>query len=111
RYGNGFEEPRLRAWRFNQRIESLPAGYRLRIETIAPAIVQWRIDGWEGTREIPTVDSGIGIHLADLATDRATPGSTVIFTFHWTAPDRWEGKDYRVTIAERESQSPHGRNS
>ncbi len=111
RYGNGFVEPRLRAWRFNQRIESLPAGYRLRLEAAAPAIIQWRIDGWPSSREQPTVHSGLGIHFADLDTDQATPGSSVIFTFHWTAPDRWEGKDYRVTIADRESQSPHGRSS
>jgi hypothetical protein len=28
------------------------------------------------------------------------PGTTVRFTLYWTAEQRWEGRDYEVTVAE-----------
>lgn len=101
RYGNGFVEPRLRAWRFQQKLDSLPASFRLRIEVLAPAIVRWCLNDWSEIRELKTTDTGLGVYVADLPTEKAAPGSIVIFTFHWTQDDHWEGTDFKVAIGSR----------
>jgi glucoamylase len=100
RYGKGHHRPRLRAWRFNSKIRDLPAGYCLRVEALAPAVVRWSADGWKNTRETVAADTGLGLYAADLPTEKMRPGGEIVFTFHWTEPDRWEGHDFRVRVTE-----------
>ncbi len=51
-------------------------------------------------QDTKTRDTGLGIHIADLPTDKLPPGAQVLFTFFWPDADRWEGVDFAVTIAE-----------
>ncbi|HEX7973984.1 MAG TPA: glucan 1,4-alpha-glucosidase [Anaerolineales bacterium] len=83
-------------WRFNQKIGAMPAGKKLRIEVRLPAQVHWSTDGWQTTQDMPTRDTGIGLHLVDLPLDQLSPGQQVVFTFHWQ--DRWEGTNYSVNV-------------
>jgi glucoamylase len=99
RYGNGHARPRLRVWRFNDKIGEMPAGFRLRVEAAAPAVVRWSPDGWKDVREVEAADTGLGVYTADLRTEDIAPGGGVVFTFHWTGAGRWEGSDFRVAIA------------
>ena len=68
-----------------------PVGKVLRLEVFAPALVHWSTDGWQTTHDTPTRDTGLGIHFADLPTERLPPGSEVVFTFYW--PEARVGKD------------------
>ncbi len=83
-------------WRFEQPCRALPAGKTLRLEVMAPAVVHWSADGWKTTQDTPTRDSHLGVHVADLPTEKLAAGGDVVFTFHWSEADRWEGKDFRV---------------
>jgi glucoamylase len=49
-------------------------------------------------QETVTVDSGLGIHVADLPTEVLPLGSTVRFTFLWLDGNRWEGVDFDVVM-------------
>ena len=89
---------RLCVWSFNQKARSVTAGSILRVELLAAASVHWSAHGWRTTHDMPTQDSGLGIHYADLDTAALQPGAAVLFTFYWPAADRWEGVDYRVAI-------------
>ena len=40
----------------------------------------------------------MGLYFADLDTMGLAPGAEVVFTMRWSAVDRWEGTDYRMTI-------------
>lgn len=85
-------------WRFNHKIRSLPAGKAMRIETLSPAVVHWSGDDWQTSQETGTRDTGLGIHVADLATISLSQGSLVKFTFYWPDTGRWEGSDFIVGV-------------
>ena len=86
------------SWRFNNKCRTVPRGKSLRIALLAPAMVHWSSDGWQTTYDVFTRDSGLGIYFADLPTGRLDPGHTVVFTFHWTDGQRWEGTDFQVIL-------------
>ncbi|HEX4610499.1 MAG TPA: glycoside hydrolase family 15 protein [Urbifossiella sp.] len=102
RYGKGHARPRLRVWKFNHEAREVPAGYGLRVELTAPAVVRWSPDGWKEPREVEATDTGLGVYTADLPTDKVPPGGAVVFTFHW-ASGRWEGSDFRVAVTPPEN--------
>jgi glucoamylase len=85
-------------WRFNQKSRSVTAGSLLRVELPAAATVHWSSDAWRTTHDTQTLDSGLGIHFADLDTAALPAGREVVLTFYWPAADRWEGVDYRVNL-------------
>jgi len=91
-------------WRFNNKIRTMAAGKILRVETFAPAIVHWghagagENAGWQQIHDTATVDTGLGVHVADLPTTELLPGSRVDFTFYWPEAARWEGSDFRVLL-------------
>jgi glucoamylase len=85
-------------WRFNNKCRSLPRNKKLRIVLLTPALVHWSIDGWKTSVDTSTRDTGLGIHTLDLPTASLPLGSSVVFTFYWPQENRWEGKDYSVTV-------------
>jgi glucoamylase len=91
------------SWRFNNEIRSMPPGRILRIETLAPAIVRWSVDDWRTVHDTATVDTTLGVHVADLPTTNACTGSRVSLTFYWPEADRWEGGDFSVGVDDESS--------
>ncbi|MCG3202108.1 MAG: Glucoamylase [Gammaproteobacteria bacterium] len=85
-------------WRFNHKRRSLAAGRVLRIETLAEATVHWSDDNWRTAHDSTTRDTGLGVHVVDLPSDRLQPGATVKFTFFWHEAGRWEGTDFGVIV-------------
>jgi glucoamylase len=88
-------------WRFNNKIRTLRAGRILRVETLAPAVVHWGSGigaAWQGVRDTETVDTGLGIFVADLPTAELTAGATIDLTFYWPDASRWEGTDFRIEV-------------
>jgi glucoamylase len=90
--------PRL-TWRYNHKLRSLPPGYILRIELMAPAVIHWTSNDWQTTEDTNTEDSGLGIYMADLQTTTLAEGAQITFTFYWLDVNRWEGADFVVRIA------------
>ena len=68
---------------------------------LAPATIHWSSDGWKTVTDFKTVDTGLGIHYADLETSDLSPGESVVFTFFWLDANKWEGADFQVIVAER----------
>ncbi|MGA7305467.1 MAG: glycoside hydrolase family 15 protein, partial [Rhodothermales bacterium] len=87
-------------WRFNHKIRSMQAGKSLRIETLAPGVIHWTGNEWDSTESVKTLDVGLGVHVADLATDAMPEGAHVVFTIFWPEVDRWEGTDFTIRIEE-----------
>jgi glucoamylase len=98
RYVSQRTASRFASWRFNLKRRRLPQGKQLRIEVLAPARVHWSDDGWRTVTDTPTRDTGTGVHVADLPTERLGLNDAVVFTLHWTDDDRWEGVDYTLTV-------------
>lgn len=93
-------------WRANNKLRTMPAGRMLRVETLAPATVHWSANEWTDVHEVETMDTGLGVHVADLDTAGQPAGSHVVFTFLWRAQAEWEQRDFRVVVAE---SAPEGR--
>jgi glucoamylase len=85
-------------WRINNKPRSVPQHKKLRIKLLDPALVHWSIDGWNSAHDTNTRDTGLGLHILDLPTASLPAGSPIMFTFLWTQENRWEGKDYTVTV-------------
>jgi glucoamylase len=85
-------------WRFNHKCRTLSAGNILRLEMLAPAIVHWSADGWLTVHDTETIDSGVGVHVADLPTAELPDGAGIVFTFFWSRVSRWENVDFTVAV-------------
>lgn len=94
---DGTESPRC-IWKPGHRIDSIPRGKALRIETLAPATVHWSADDWSTTRDERTRDTGLGTHVADLPTAALAERTPIRFTLYWPNADRWEGVDFVVRV-------------
>jgi glucoamylase len=79
-------------------VRSMPPGRTLRIETLTPAVVHWSFDGWRTVQDVPTRDTTLGVHVADLETPCLTTGERVDFTLYWPEAHRWEGVDFVVWV-------------
>ena len=99
RYVTDRTQSAFTTWRFNQKCRAMQAGLTLRIETLAPAVVHWGIDGWGQPKDTKTRDTGLGTHVADLPTTDLPIGTQVLFTFYWPEADRWEQQDFAVTVS------------
>ena len=89
--------PRL-VWRFNHKIRSMPAGKILRIETLKPVVIHWSLDDWHTAHDVVAHEVGLGIYIADLATEGVPEGKPVKFTFYWPDGDHWQGADFVVQV-------------
>ncbi len=86
------------SWRYNNKRLTMPAGSILRIELFAAATVHWSADNWKTIQDIETHDSGLNVFIVDLPVDTLPSNTNLIFTFHWTGNDTWEGTDFSVRI-------------
>jgi glucoamylase len=70
---------RVQPWRPDWRATTVRAGLALRVDLPEAASVAWSADEWATRAEVATVDSGVGLHVAELATAGIEPGRTVRF--------------------------------
>jgi glucoamylase len=85
-------------WRFNSKVRAMPANKTLRVETLAPGVVRWSVDGWRTVHDTATRDTTLGVHVSDLRTGDLCRGDRVHFTLYWPDVERWEGVDFLVCI-------------
>ena len=74
-------------WRFTQqRRNRCQRGSCCASRSSAPAKIRWTSDGWRNVQENETRDTGLGIHIADLNTEKLGPGTKIDFTFFGARP-------------------------
>ncbi len=98
RYVKKKTESTLVIWSFNHKCRNMSRSMTLRIELLAPATVHWSHNGWSEIHDTQTKDSGLGLHYADLQTEKISADTSIIFTFYWPDADRWEGTDFEIRI-------------
>lgn len=87
----------LEIWKSNHRVTSISAGTRLRIIADEPFLLHWSSDEWNQVRDTESRPTAMGLEYLDLVT-KADDRAPLRFTFYWPKADRWEGRDYVVTI-------------
>ncbi len=91
RYLEREANPRVQVWRPDFRTTRVQAGRALRLDLPDSADVHWSGDAGASWQDTATVDTGLGIHAAELATEHLTPGAEVVF--------RWaEGQEARLAV-------------
>ncbi len=88
----------LQSWHLNHKIHAARARKRLRIEVSAPARLHWSANNWVKTTDSEMLDQGLGLYAYEFAPQVLLPGEVLKFTFYWTAEDRWEGRDFQITV-------------
>ena len=106
RYAVGKTGSSLAVWRFNNIATTLVAGKTLRIEVLAAARIRWTTDGWATSHDTETVPTHFGLHIADLPTTGLGLGTAVTFSFLWTQADRWEGRNFTLTMVKPDERCP-----
>ncbi len=98
RYGDAPRPPPPReVWKFNRQPATVPSGWPLRIQAGAPFRLHWSNDHWQNTRDTDSTATSLNLHYVDLPpVPKEAPG--YIFTFYWTAEQRWEGRDFSVAV-------------
>jgi glucoamylase len=89
---------RIVPWRPGFQPSRLQAGRVLRIALPSSAVVLWSDDDWSASHETPTVETGLGIHVAELPTAALPPGRSVVFTWRENATGGWAGADHRIVV-------------
>ena len=84
--------------RFNHKLNVMPVGKILRIETPVPAVVYWSVYGWATVQNVETRDTRLGVHVSNLPTGELAGGTTIISIFHWLCDNRREETDFTVVI-------------
>ncbi len=85
-------------WLQQAPISHLQVGMKLYIGLHQPATIRWGINGWQNIRNLPTGDSGIGLHIAEIDTTRLAEGDEVNFTYRDAGSGEWIKQDYRLSI-------------
>lgn len=95
----------LSNWRFNHIANHLLQGTSLRVELLAPALVHWSADNWKTSADARTEYSGLGLHYADLPTNKLPVGGKVAFTFFWPEANKWEGRNWEVSVVHKQEKT------
>jgi len=85
-------------WLQQAPISRINAGMKLYIGLHQPSLVRWGIDNWQSIRNLPTRDSGIGLHIAEVDTSRLPAGESIEFTYRRNSDGVWAGRNYKVMI-------------
>jgi glucoamylase len=86
------------SWRFTDQIHSLGKEKNLRFELLAPALLHWSNNNWKTAQDARARDTGLGLHLVDLTREQVGSAGQLVFTFHWPEANRWEGRDFQISL-------------
>ncbi len=98
RYASAGTAGKFAVWRPNASRATLLQGKILRVEAMEPALVHWSADAWATRSDTPTIDSGMGVHVADLPTADQAAGTAIVFTLFWLNAKTWLDADIRIEI-------------
>ena len=65
----------------------MPCGKTLRIALLKPATVHWSMDGWKTASDTHTRDTKLGVHIADIPTDKLPVSTTCLHFSLGSGPD------------------------
>ncbi|MGI0131881.1 MAG: glycoside hydrolase family 15 protein [Thermoplasmata archaeon] len=95
-----YAHPRPRTvhvWKLNRQVREVPPGATLRVIASEAFTLHWSSDGWATIQDTSSTATGLHLEYADVAVAERGTG-TLVFTLHWTAPDRWAGQDFTVRV-------------
>jgi glucoamylase len=49
-------------------------------------------------QDVKTENTGLGVYVADLSTQKVPNGKEIKFTFYWPEDNHWEGVDFSIRV-------------
>lgn len=97
RYLTGRGRKDLEVWKPNRQVRQVAPKQVLRVQAPAAFWLHWTDNEWQDVYDTRSTPTALGIEFVDIpiALQQRSP---IRFTFRWMEGDRWEGKDYAVTI-------------
>ena len=97
--GDRPDRKRVEVWKPDWRLQFLRINSVLRVQANEPFSLHWSSDGWKSVNDIESTVNALAIDFVDLpATVSLSKNDRVVFTFYWRSTNRWEGRDYDVTV-------------
>lgn len=87
----------MEIWKHNRQVSSVREGLILRVQAGSPFLLHWTRDDWGTAEESHSTATSLGIEYLDISIPPRQSGR-IRFTFFWTDPGRWEGKDFEVVV-------------
>src|SRR3984893_6698139 len=89
-------------WSFRHQRRLMRSRKTLRVIVAANATIVWSGDHWATSNKSDTIKcNGLNLWFADLETTELPSDSAVEFTFFWVEAQRWEGRNWQISIGER----------
>jgi glucoamylase len=86
-------------WSFPHSIRYMLSGKILRLIVTAEANITWTLNAWSSSHQVDVAYlRALNVWFADLPTENSMEGAEVEFTFFWKEAQRWEGRNYSVTV-------------
>ncbi|MBI5562372.1 MAG: hypothetical protein HY894_05925 [Deltaproteobacteria bacterium] len=70
----------------------------IRIAALEEADLVWTANAWRTKETTPLKATGLGVYFHDFEPGAFPLDSRLVFTFHYTGADRWEGRDYEIRV-------------
>ncbi len=91
---------RCRTWREDAPAPAIAPGQALRLDLVEDSIVLYTRDDWKTQAEIATRDTGLGLHVAEIASDGATSTQRIVFTWRRRRDETWRGQNFEVAVVQ-----------
>ncbi len=93
------ERQAMEVWKLDRQVRFVPKGSILRIFGKEKFRLRWSNDDWKTQQDSESAINALRIDFIDLpAAVSANQGSAIRFTFFWIESERWEGRDYSVSV-------------
>lgn len=97
RYSSGHDHPLLEIWKPNRQTRTVQRGWTLRVQCPAPFRLRWTANNWQEAHDTRSTSTALGIEFVDIPIAE-TQQAPITFTFYWPEEDRWEGRNYEVSV-------------
>ena len=90
---------RYEIWTLRHSLQRMSRGKILRIILAEEASITWSTDNWQRTNESQTMhQEKLSLWFADFPTTEWPAGSVLAFTIFWKRDQRWENRNWEVTV-------------
>jgi glucoamylase len=89
----------VEVWKPDRQVRFMRKDSILRIHGAEPFRLHWSSDNWQSLNDTESSANALEIDYVDLPVTAASSKDVCIrFTFFWRNSNRWEGRDYEVTV-------------
>jgi len=96
--GERGKRKQLEVWKPNRHVRVMRGGEILRVQGENAFNLHWSSDNWKTVHDTHSNQNSLQIDYVDLPDVATSSGTCIHFTFFWTEGNRWEGRDYSVTV-------------